>query len=204
MHWRSFVWRLCNATHPTHARNITYVPALDGSEPQLHDGLTAKALTGNDCLNCCTWRVSWSPARSTCLNPSHPDLICTLTPYTSRMDPRLDDATDFGCETKLELLTTEGDGEIAFAREGHWTSIVPSGLRMYDCTPFGRRPRGKLFFSRRSYAVKFTEVAAAVAYAPWRIEAIKTRRRKWWLAISAAYEWDYFLGLYMIELRLMG
>lgn len=76
---------------------------------------------------------------------------------------------------------------------------------MYDLTPLGRRPRGKLFFSRMSYAVavapavKFTEVVAAVAYATWRIiEATTTTGRKW-LAISAAYEWDYFLGVYMIK-----
>ena len=30
------------------------------------------------------------------------------------------------------------------------TSNLPSGLRMYDRTPLGRRPRGKLFFSRMS------------------------------------------------------
>ena len=50
-------------------------------------GADRKWLTGNDCVNCCTWSVSRSPARSTCLNPSHPNLICTLTPYTSWMDP---------------------------------------------------------------------------------------------------------------------
>lgn len=146
----------------------TFLHQIDRS-PQLQDGLTAKALVGNFCVNCCTWSVSWSPARSTCLNPSHPNLICTLTPYTSWMDPAWMTPPTVLAKRNLKSWPPKVTGKSH--SPGRVTSNLPSGLRLYDCTPFGRRPRGKLFFSRMSYAVaaasavKFAEVVAAVAYA---------------------------------------
>ena len=133
--WRS-LW--------VHWQIIHLHTCLDQSKLQLHDGLTEKALAGNDCVNCCTWSVSWSPARSTCLNPSHPNLICTLTPYTSWMDP--DPMTPPTVVAKRKL--NSGPPKVIGKSHslGRVTSNLPSGLRVYDCTPLGRRPRGRLFF----------------------------------------------------------
>jgi hypothetical protein len=54
---------------------------------------------------------------------------------------------------------------------GRVTSMVPS-WSTYDFTPRGRRPRGKLFCSRMSYAVAAVEDTVAllgVEEAAWRI-----------------------------------
>ena len=113
-------------------------------------------------VNCWTWSVSWSPARSTCLNPSHPNLICTLTPYTSWMDP--DRMTPPTVVTKRYLNSWPPKVMGKSHSLGRVTSNLPSGLRgVRTVRSYTLNPEGKFEVTLRPFLGSATSTSPTVA-----------------------------------------